>query len=312
MLRVAAVITRMRTAVFTVCALASLAVAARSSDLDRDGVANETDNCPEAANPAQLDGDGDGVGNACDTCPAVANGATQGADADGDGAGDLCDRCPETAADVPADDERLVAAVDGEGCSVGDRCPCAGPSGLGMSWRSASQYRACVRREGRVLVRRTTITRETLAAMLRLARESRCGVRRRSAADRDGDGVPADGDESGAVGDAPCSGGRIAACDDNCPGVFNRRQRDLDGDGRGDACDPDVDGDGVPDRFDRCPRVADPTQADTDGDRVGDACDRCPETPDAGDVDARGCGEGDKPASGAGAGGLVGAPAARR
>ncbi len=31
---------------------------------------------------------------------------------------------------------------------------------------------------------------------------------------------------------------------DNCPGVPNLQQYDLDGDGRGDACDPDADGDG--------------------------------------------------------------------
>jgi hypothetical protein len=43
------------------------------ADLDADGVANDVDNCPFAANPGQTDGDSDGRGNECDFCPDVAN-----------------------------------------------------------------------------------------------------------------------------------------------------------------------------------------------------------------------------------------------
>jgi len=39
-------------------------------DVDRDGIANGSDNCPDTANPDQLDGDGDGHGDACDDCAA--------------------------------------------------------------------------------------------------------------------------------------------------------------------------------------------------------------------------------------------------
>lgn len=66
-------------------------------DSDGDGAANNTDNCPGLANPAQSDGDSDGRGDACDNCPTVAN-ADQ-ADLDSDGSGDLCDSCTDSDGD---------------------------------------------------------------------------------------------------------------------------------------------------------------------------------------------------------------------
>ena len=107
-------------------------------DVDGDGAADSTDNCPTDWNPRQLDRDGDGVGNACeldhsdgdgvpdgyDNCSTVDN-ADQ-SDTDGDGAGDACDtdddgdgigdgadNCPTTAS-------RNRADTDGDGS--GDAC----------------------------------------------------------------------------------------------------------------------------------------------------------------------------------------------
>lgn len=60
-----------------------------SSDTDDDGVADDFDNCPIAANPAQENADGDAKGDACDNCTLVAN--SPQLDADGDGYGNLCD-----------------------------------------------------------------------------------------------------------------------------------------------------------------------------------------------------------------------------
>lgn len=70
-------------------------------DSDRDGWADEFDNCPDDANTDQADRDGDGVGDACDVCPEEPN---------PDQNADLCD-CPcFTGPDVAALIETLSDA----------------------------------------------------------------------------------------------------------------------------------------------------------------------------------------------------------
>ena len=46
---------------------------AHAQDLDADGIADATDNCPSVWNLGQDERDGDGVGDACDNCPFSAN-----------------------------------------------------------------------------------------------------------------------------------------------------------------------------------------------------------------------------------------------
>jgi hypothetical protein len=268
----------------TLLLLLVLGGVAAALDEDGDGFADEVDTCPELANPEQLDSDADGLGNRCDNCVRASN--PEQADADGDGVGDACDLiCPDTE-DVP----------DLDGCDLFERCPCEGPRGRSVSWPSHGRFRACVRRHVRVLRRLALVTPEERRELVQEALLSGCGRRRALPGDRDGDGIQDDGDESGITGDFRCRSGARTACDDNCPRVRNANQPDADGDALGDTCDPDRDGDARPNDADNCPRAANPDQGDGDGDEVGDTCDDCQETPEAEEVDGRGCSETDREA----------------
>lgn len=58
--------------------------------------------------------------------------------------------------------------------------------------------------------------------------------------DADLDGISDDGDNSGIIGDNPCTGGNTLNCDDNCRLFANPGQEDTDSDGTGDVCDEDT------------------------------------------------------------------------
>lgn len=59
---------------------------------------------------------------------------------------------------------------------------------------------------------------------------------------------------------------------DNCPRHTNVDQTDVDGNGRGDACD-DFDRDGIVNQQDNCTDLPNRDQTDIDRDGIGDACD---------------------------------------
>jgi len=105
---------------------------ANPDDLDNDGIANASDNCPQAYNPDQSDNDADGIGNACDNCVNDANPdqADSEHNGEGDGVGDVCDNCPQTSNPEQKDSDKdgigdeCDSDVDGDGFdNNSDNCP---------------------------------------------------------------------------------------------------------------------------------------------------------------------------------------------
>jgi len=84
--------------------------------------------------------------------------------------------------------------------------------------------------------------------------------------------IDLDGDAIGNECDDDLDGDGAVNNSDNCLTLANPDQLDSDGDGTGDPCDGDTDGDGV-DGADNCPTVANADQLNSDGDSAGNACD---------------------------------------
>jgi MYXO-CTERM domain-containing protein len=205
-----------------------------ADDFDGDGLEDEFDNCPFAANFAQVDADSDGHGDACDGCPSTADPAQ--VNLDGDDMGDACDddldgdelaNAADNCRDVP---NRAQANSDDDG--DGDACD-DDDDGDGLP----DLQDPCR------LVRNDPGTGAQLGA-------GACDD------DVDGDGIPSNDDN--------CA--NIYNPDVDAAGA----QRDADGDGDGDACDLDLDGDEIPNFADNCVAVANPAQMDYDRDGLGD------------------------------------------
>ncbi|QDE66699.1 cell-cell cohesion MYXO-CTERM protein MtsC [Myxococcus xanthus] len=200
------------------------------------------------------DADGDGRADDRDNCPFVSN--RDQADDDGDGVGNACDNCPTLSNFQQRD-------ADGDG--IGDDCD---PDQDNDGRPNAEDNCPLV----------PNPNQEDL--------------------DKDGQGDVCDLDDdndSWLDGEDNCprfanvdqtvmpeditvcrvdaDGDNISDSSDNCPGVPNPDQRDTDGDGVGDACDPDIDGDSVLNTQDNCPAVENRDQRDDDRDGIGDACD---------------------------------------
>ena len=239
-------------------------------DSDSDGRADSNDNCPNDANADQANNDGDDLGDACDgdddndgvldeldcapfdasiavTIGDVCNDGnantsndrinencecvgSDSEDRDNDGVVNASDNCPDD-----ANDDQLDTDGDGEGdaCDIDDD-----NDGVMDTFDCFPQDSTRSFKEGDVCDDGNDSTTND-----RINENCECTGQ----GDNDGDGIT----------DAL----------DNCPGMPNADQADLDNDGIGNVCDNDRDGDGVANDEDCEP---DDAQVST---KPGDACD---------------------------------------
>ena len=225
-------------------------------DNDNDGIANNSDNCPNTPNSDQFDSDDDGFGDVCDTdldgdlvdnnadnCPNIHNADQY--DIDGDGFGDVCD------IDLDGD------LVDNNA----DNCP---------NTHNADQYD--VDGDGFGDVCDTDLDGDLVDNNV----DNCPNTYNADQLDSDLDGL---GDVCDLCdGDDDIDNDGVCNTADNCSMLVNSDQLDSDGDGYGDVCDlcygdnTDTDNDGVCDIEDNCLNSFNPLQDDIDNNNIGDAC----------------------------------------
>ena len=163
------------------------------------------------------DGDGDGISDADDLCPNEPGPAPSGCpdadpDSDGDGVPDRDDACPNDAGEgADGCAEHVLVYVDGNlaGSQGVDTADGSAPFDIAVDVPAGTHELRVDWEDGGEVIATASRTVTSNAAV---------------DPDEDGDGVPDNFD--------------------NCPGHANGDQADMDGDAKGDVCDPDMDGDG--------------------------------------------------------------------
>lgn len=159
-----------------------------ANDADADGLCESEDNCPLVANASQMDSDADELGDACDpdddndgaldaddNCPYDWN--PDQADFDGDGAGDTCDLDDDGDGVIDADDQCLAsavgAAVDANGCTIAQLCPCDN------NWKNHGAFVKCNAHATEDFVEWGLMTEEEKDAIMSAAGGSSCGKKKK-------------------------------------------------------------------------------------------------------------------------------------
>ncbi len=234
-----------------------------ADDRDQDGLANDSDNCPEHANQGQWDKDNDGLGNECDP------------DIDGDG---VSNEDEIAAGTMPWNNESfpgqsLVDDRDQDGlANEADNCPDIANQGQWDKDKDGKGNECDSDLDGDGV----SNTDELLAGTK--VWDSKSFPRPATAEDRDGDGINNE--------------------QDNCADIANGGQWDKDNDGLGNECDPDIDGDGFSNDAEIAadtlpwdnlsfPEVK--TDIDSDNDGLLDSVDACPHSQDLSQIGDNGC-----------------------
>ena len=234
-------------------------------DTDSDLIPDSEDNCPQVANPEQLDSDEDGVGDLCDEDLPPEDDPVYKffRDADGDGYGDQNSF-------VEAETQPEGYVVNGTDCN--DEDSSIHPNATELCDELDNDCDESIDEEVKLTFFKDQDeddlgdidqSKEACEAPPRYVSTSGDNCPEISNPEQ----VDFDLDDVGDV------------CD-NCPITPNFDQLDSDGDGFGDECDDckldaddDIDGDGICGDEDNCPEIWNPGQADTDIDEKGDVCD---------------------------------------
>ncbi len=173
----------------------------QGGDSDGDGICNNSDNCPNNANPNQADSDGDGIGDVCD--------------GGGGGGGSNCQDVTAVGSNGQITISNIAASAKVDAI------------GAGTGWQLVSVCDGdCQSQEivpnlpaGDYSVKIQTFSPYCYAQIdLPVSTGG-------------GGGNPCDGQGGDSDGDGICNNS------DNCPNTANANQADSDGDGIGDACD---------------------------------------------------------------------------